>query len=79
MTFAKTKEVQGFFMQLRKVLQFNSILGLTLPKQFSQWLEIDKGDYLELSLGAGKIINIKKHEKFRPHKDPYGEHHQATI
>ena len=63
-------------MQLRKVLQFNTSLGLTLPKEYTQFIDIEKGDYIELSLGPGQALTIRKHEKYQPSKErsTYGQY-----
>lgn len=58
-------------MELRKVLKFNTVLGFTIPKTFIQHLEIDRGDYVEVSLGAKGTIIIKKHQEYRPNKERY--------
>ena len=48
-------------MNLRKALRFNSVLGLTLPKEFTNALGINRGDYLEVFLRDSKTIVVKRH------------------
>ena len=48
-------------MHLRKVLYFNTVFGLTLPKEFTASLGVKKGDYFEAFLRDGKTIVLKKH------------------
>jgi len=48
-------------MHLRKVIRFNSIVGLTLPKEFSNALGLAFGNYAEVFLRDNKTIVIKKH------------------
>ena len=49
-------------MRLRKVLYFNTLLGLTLPKEYSNALKLNKGDYVEVSLRNEYTIVIQKHD-----------------
>jgi bifunctional DNA-binding transcriptional regulator/antitoxin component of YhaV-PrlF toxin-antitoxin module len=48
-------------MNLRKVLNFNNILGITLPKEFTNALNLLRGDYVEVYLRDKKTIIVKKH------------------
>jgi len=48
-------------MRLRKVLYFNTLLGMTLPKEYSNALKLNKGDYVEVSLKDKDTIVIKRH------------------
>jgi len=48
-------------MHLRKVLIFNTVLGLTLPKEYTNALKLNHGDYVEVFLRDTKTIVIKKH------------------
>jgi len=48
-------------MYLRKVLKFNTIVGLTLPKELSRALSLEWGNYAEVFLRDNKTIVIKKH------------------
>jgi len=48
-------------MVLRKLLGFNTVLGLTLPKQFTNALDIERGNYVEVYLRDNKTIVIKPH------------------
>jgi len=48
-------------MVLRKVLQFTNILGLTLPKEFSNALDLKKHAYVEMYLKDKNTIIIKTH------------------
>lgn len=66
-------------MELRKVLKFNSVLGLTLPKAYTNNLELEHHDYVEVSLSVNKTITIKKHLRYRPNKDPYGRQPITTT
>ena len=77
-------EIQGGLgskrlMQLRKVLKFNTVLGITLPKEYTKILELDHGDYVEISLKADRIISIQKHDHFQPSRYAYGTQNQPTI
>ena len=53
---------KGSKMRLRKVLSFNILLGLTLPKEYSNALNLSKGDYVEVGLQDEKTIVVRKHE-----------------
>jgi len=48
-------------MNMRKVLHFNSALGLTLPKEFCKALGLERGNYIEVFLRDNKTIVIKRH------------------
>lgn len=48
-------------MYLRKALIFNTILGVTIPKEYTKALAVERGDYLEVFLRDNKTIVIKKH------------------
>jgi antitoxin component of MazEF toxin-antitoxin module len=48
-------------MQLRKVLKFGSVLGITIPKIYSNHLRLEAGEYIEISLGAGRSLKIQAH------------------
>ena len=48
-------------MNMRKVLQFSTAYGFTIPKEFAQSLGIKFGDYVEVFLRDAKTIVIKKH------------------
>lgn len=48
-------------MKLRKVSIFNTILGITIPKEYTNALDLEKGDYVEVYLRDRKSIVIKKH------------------
>lgn len=48
-------------MNMRKILHFNSALGLTLPKEFCRALGLERGNYAEVFLRDNKTIVIKKH------------------
>jgi hypothetical protein len=48
-------------MYLRKVLTFNSALGLTIPKEYLAALAVNRGCYFEVYLRDAKTIIIKKH------------------
>ena len=48
-------------MVLRKILLFNTILGLTLPKEYTNKLDLERGDYAEVFLRDSKTIVIKRH------------------
>lgn len=50
-------------MVLRKIIQFNTVLGLTLPKQFTGELELKKGSYVEVYLRDKRTIVIKAHKR----------------
>lgn len=48
-------------MVLRKVLNFRTILGITIPKHYTKALDLNPGDHIQLSLLDGKTLVIKKH------------------
>jgi hypothetical protein len=48
-------------MVLRKLLIFNTVLGVTLPKQFTAALGVEGHDYVEVYLRDNKTIVIKPH------------------
>ena len=48
-------------MVLRKVLLFNTILGITLPKEFTNALNISHGSYVEVFLRDKQTIIVKPH------------------
>jgi len=48
-------------MKLRKVLMFNTTLGLTLPGEFTNALGLSRGDYVEVYLRDRKAIVVKRH------------------
>ena len=48
-------------MHMRKVLLFNTILGLTLPKEYTRAVGLQHGDYAEVYLRDKKTIVIKRH------------------
>lgn len=50
-------------MYLRKVLNFNVILGITLPRELTNVLGLKRGEYVEVFLRDGKTIVIKPHAK----------------
>ena len=55
-------------MQLRKVLNFNTILGVTLPKEYTNALRLNAKDYVEVALTGRGSIEIKKHEPYQPQR-----------
>jgi hypothetical protein len=48
-------------MYMRKVLIFNTTMGITLPKDISNTLCLSRGDYIELFLRDSKTVVLKKH------------------
>lgn len=48
-------------MYLRKLLNFNTILGVTFPKEFTNALNVERGDYVEIFLRDNKTIVVKTH------------------
>jgi antitoxin component of MazEF toxin-antitoxin module len=48
-------------MVLRKLLLFNTTLGVTFPKEFSNALELEHGKHVEVYLRDNKTIVIKPH------------------
>lgn len=48
-------------MYLRKMLIFNTVLGLTLPKELTNALGFERGSYAEVFLRDSKTIVIKRH------------------
>ena len=48
-------------MYLRKVLIFNTVLGVTIPKEYTNALGLDRGGYVELFLRDRRTLVIKKH------------------
>lgn len=51
-------------MVIRKVLNFNTILGLTLPKHYTKALDLKWGDHVQVFLGDNETIIIKKNKVF---------------
>lgn len=49
-------------LKLRKVLGFNTLLGLTFPKEYTNALGLTRGDYAEIHLTNKKTIVVMKHE-----------------
>ncbi len=49
------------FMYLRKVLIFNTVLGLTLPKELTNALGLIRGSYVEVYLRDSKTVVVKRH------------------
>lgn len=47
--------------RLRKVLAFNTAVGITLPKEFTSVLNLKHGDYAEIYLRDRKAIIVKRH------------------
>ena len=56
LTVAKTTT-----MVLRKLLDFKGVLGVTLPKEFTNAIQVERGDYAEVYLRDRRTIVIKKH------------------
>jgi len=52
----------GAHMRIRKVLTFNSILGLTLPKELTNALGLTRDSYVEVFLRDKHTIVVKKHQ-----------------
>ncbi len=48
-------------MRLRKVLDFKGIVGITIPKEMSNALDIVPKDYVEVYLRDKRTVVIKKH------------------
>lgn len=48
-------------MVLRKLLKFNTVLGVTLPKEFTNALNVEARQYVEVFLRDNKTIVIKPH------------------
>lgn len=48
-------------MELRKMILFSTILGLTIPKQYTNALGLSKGDYAEVYLKDKETLIIKRH------------------
>ena len=48
-------------MVLRKVLNFRTILGITIPKHYSSALDLNPGDHIQLSLLDSETLVIKKY------------------
>ncbi len=51
-------------MKLRKVLTFNTILGLTLPKEYTNALGLNQGDYAEIYLRDRKVCTYLSPEEY---------------
>lgn len=49
-------------LKLRKVLSFNTLLGLTLPGEYTDALGLSKGDYAEVHLQDRETIIVKRHK-----------------
>ncbi len=54
-------------MSLRKLLSFNGILGMTIPKEYTNALGFKRGDHAEVYLKDDETIIIKKHN-YKPNK-----------
>lgn len=50
-------------MVLRKLMLFSTILGITLPKDYTNALGLEKGQYIELYLRDRKTLVIKPHKE----------------
>lgn len=48
-------------MEIRKVLNFRTIMGITIPKHYTKALDLQAGGYVEISLADNKTIVVKKH------------------
>lgn len=48
-------------MKLRKVIDFKNILGVTLPKEFTNTIGLERGKYAEVYLRDRRTIVIKAH------------------
>lgn len=48
-------------MRLRKVINLSGVLGVTLPKELCNAVDVEYGDYFEVYLGENKAIVMKKH------------------
>lgn len=59
-------------MEMRKILHFNSALGLTLPKEYTRALGFERGNYAEVFLRDNKTIVIKRHG-VKPNKLTIGD------
>jgi bifunctional DNA-binding transcriptional regulator/antitoxin component of YhaV-PrlF toxin-antitoxin module len=49
-------------MYLRRLYKYNSTLGLTLPKEITKHLKLNRGDYLELWIYSPETVIFRKHE-----------------
>lgn len=49
-------------MVIRKLLLFNTVLGLTLPKQYTNAMNLKRGDYVEVNLMDKDSILIMTHD-----------------
>ena len=49
-------------MYLRRLYQYNSTLGFTLPAQVKEQLDLHKSDYIELWFSDGNTLILQKHE-----------------
>lgn len=48
-------------MNLRKVIDFKGVLGVTLPKEYTNAIGLEGGKYAEVFLRDKETIVIKKH------------------
>jgi len=48
-------------MNMRKVLQFNTAIGFTIPKEFGNAMNLKSGDYVEVYLRDKRTMVLKKH------------------
>ena len=53
----------GTNMVLRKLMLFSTILGITLPKEYTNALGLEKGKYIELYLKDRNTLVIKPHKE----------------
>jgi len=52
-------------MVIRKLLLFNTILGFTIPKEYANALNLERGDYVQIFLGENhSLIVLKRQDKF---------------
>lgn len=50
-------------MELRKVTKYNTVLGITIPKEYCNALGIEAGDYVEVNLLDDDSLLVMTHEK----------------
>lgn len=60
-------------MNLRKLIAFNTAIGITIPPEYCEALQLKAGEYVSIYLGANKTILIKKQE-IKDHKPTINNH-----
>ena len=57
----QNRQKETKYMILRKIITFNTAVGITLPKEITSALGFKHGDYAEIYLRDSKTVIIKRH------------------